>query len=1631
MSNGSNQRTLFQTWGAAVPQNQCGQPKKRGDKAAGRRRTTPGDTAQVAAAHPPPPPPPPPRNPLWDEIGQGSSHAPETPVGTEEPTPAYADEDDDDDLMVVAVYEAEKGLQLENENANLFQDDNRVGAEGSALSPAPSGGQTYPDFPGFDSSSARVWIYPTNYPIREYQLRISEAGLFQNTLVCLPTGLGKTFIAAVVMYNFYRWYPSGKIVFMAPTKPLVAQQIEACYKVMGIPQAHMAELTGSTAAKQRQEVWRSKRVFFLTPQVMVNDLSRGTCPALQVKCVVIDEAHKALGNHAYCQVIRQLGTQTLQFRILALSATPGGDSKSVQSVISNLLISHIELRSEESPDIQAHSHQRIVEKMVVPLGEALSAHQARYLQGECHYEEELLPYRHKADSVGQENYGLKKQKRAKTCSKTNNKPKVSPSTTLSDVECINKEAHRKKTQKASLVSTSAVTKKRLEHHTEASYDFTDPPGPEAICPLPSKNDCPEADMDDDCAIINEEPIDSDNNTQQRRALDEDDVELQAMFYLPKWDSAPPPSYAKPLPERYESLKFILANVAELLSRSPPSPPACLEADMAAPSLPPSNLWPPQPFQVSFTLDVDDDDNEEMMSDADGASPTNSYQPPVGEEDSKTCNDWPHREQQPVRTAADSPTWDEVFGDEEVNDDRHTGEDSKETDAEMYRNFKSELIAEEAGRDKETENENTSEVKGGWLPGGVKNNRASQSISLMDDSMDLFGDDEAFLQMTIPDISTPGITPRTSPCAGDISISTEQIYDTSQMYNSTRPTEHTADTVQTDELACTKHLSRSLHAEQITEGAAASPPKPPTESFESSHDYFPVNFDLGYSLVDSEDDAGTEAPSPPCMLTSPRPKKQSADTLVSLPTVSNSSTPHNSFTTQRRPAQRSESKLSTPQMLPEQRNREMSPLLTLTSKDGALPSPITSAGARRTLMPGLARPHAPSLLSSSKRKRSAGPTSDYKRGSAVGNESRLESVCVSNSLPRPVVCNSDSDDEVVILKRRPQNMLNPLSSPEVSKISDVDSPVVVNRKLAAPLNTSDETDGGAVSDDDFQNESVLTRRTAAQGAEGKRAQRAKAKSAGHQNGRQFLQEEAELSEDTRGADISSDEEDGEEQNQSLDGFVVDSTQFSQGLNDSEMHGVYLKSVKSPAVHGKFKMSYRHHLDNVFSQVPEMDETYAEDSFVVGSEVEEVESGEDEAEDIELMPEDSYMDGRRQYATRRRVFLHKVRERVGFGTKTVAGAASEQGTEVKTKRTRIIRINDSSDEETGEVDKERSVIARGGVAVTLRQKEAQLEPSRHHQQQRALSSSSSTIASKVSLLSKAQRSSETEEQQNERCLQRLENQHLLSDELDFEEGVSLKSSRNQPKATTSNSSSAPAPPRSVCQDVSVGESPAPPGSVCILADSRCISTGVELMTSLRQRHAATVHVCSLDGSYFVVSNRMAVERHSQSDLAAMQNRKRLVERVTGLQRLFERVCLIVEKERTKPGEAARPFQRTRYYDSTLTGLVRSGVRLLWSDGAEQSAAVLADLARLEQRKGQGIGVPLKVKGQHRQQALQLYLNLPSVSYVHALNMSHNFSSIAQLMNSSVEAIQKGGCMSPSRAEEIYRFLRYPCDTFLMST
>jgi ATP-dependent DNA helicase MPH1 len=68
----------------------------------------------------------------------------------------------------------------------------------------------------------KTWVYPASKAFRTYQFKIVRSSLFENTLVTLPTGLGKTFIASAVMFNFYRWFEDGLIFFLAPTKPLVS-----------------------------------------------------------------------------------------------------------------------------------------------------------------------------------------------------------------------------------------------------------------------------------------------------------------------------------------------------------------------------------------------------------------------------------------------------------------------------------------------------------------------------------------------------------------------------------------------------------------------------------------------------------------------------------------------------------------------------------------------------------------------------------------------------------------------------------------------------------------------------------------------------------------------------------------------------------------------------------------------------------------------------------------------------------------------------------------------------------------------------------------------------------------------------------------------------------------------------------------------------------------------------------------------------------------------------------------------------------------------------------------------------------------------------------------------------------------
>ena len=216
-----------------------------------------------------------------------------------------------------------------------------------------------------DPEALATWVYPTNLgTIREYQYSIVARGLYHNMLVALPTGLGKTFIAATIMLNWFRWTVDAQIVFVAPTKPLVSQQVKACFDIAGIPRSATTMLTGGISPGLRAEEWQCKRVFFMTPQTIINDLKTGICDPKRLVLLVVDEAHRATGGYAYVEVVNFLKRFNSSFRVLALTATPGASIEKVQEVIDGLGISRVEIRTEESIDIRQYVHSRKIESIL-------------------------------------------------------------------------------------------------------------------------------------------------------------------------------------------------------------------------------------------------------------------------------------------------------------------------------------------------------------------------------------------------------------------------------------------------------------------------------------------------------------------------------------------------------------------------------------------------------------------------------------------------------------------------------------------------------------------------------------------------------------------------------------------------------------------------------------------------------------------------------------------------------------------------------------------------------------------------------------------------------------------------------------------------------------------------------------------------------------------------------------------------------------------------------------------------------------------------------------------------------------------------------------------------------------------
>ncbi|MHA1446850.1 MAG: DEAD/DEAH box helicase [Candidatus Heimdallarchaeaceae archaeon] len=204
---------------------------------------------------------------------------------------------------------------------------------------------------------------------RLYQQTLFASCIKENSLVILPTGLGKTVLYLMITAQRLEKFPEGKIVFCAPTKPLLEQHERTTRKSLNINQDKIVQVSGQIDPKKRKEIWDNGQVFITTPQTIQNDIIQRRVKLEEIIFLCLDEAHKAVGDHSYVFIAEQYRKRATNPLLLGITASPGSKIERINEVKSNLGITNIEMRDERSDDVRQYIHEIDESWEIIPLSD--------------------------------------------------------------------------------------------------------------------------------------------------------------------------------------------------------------------------------------------------------------------------------------------------------------------------------------------------------------------------------------------------------------------------------------------------------------------------------------------------------------------------------------------------------------------------------------------------------------------------------------------------------------------------------------------------------------------------------------------------------------------------------------------------------------------------------------------------------------------------------------------------------------------------------------------------------------------------------------------------------------------------------------------------------------------------------------------------------------------------------------------------------------------------------------------------------------------------------------------------------------------------------------------------------------
>ena len=205
---------------------------------------------------------------------------------------------------------------------------------------------------------------------RAYQIRALKNALSSSCLMVMPTGFGKTAVEWMVMAEFLRQHDK-KIILIAPTTGLVAQQQRMARDMINIDPEHILRYTGETAPEKRHEIWRKGRILMATPQVIRNDATNRRISLDDVSLIIFDEAHHATGNHAYAQVGDLYLSQNPSGFTLAATASPGSTKGAILEVAKRLGIDRLDVSMKDEALLKPYAVTLHNDVIYVDLPESL------------------------------------------------------------------------------------------------------------------------------------------------------------------------------------------------------------------------------------------------------------------------------------------------------------------------------------------------------------------------------------------------------------------------------------------------------------------------------------------------------------------------------------------------------------------------------------------------------------------------------------------------------------------------------------------------------------------------------------------------------------------------------------------------------------------------------------------------------------------------------------------------------------------------------------------------------------------------------------------------------------------------------------------------------------------------------------------------------------------------------------------------------------------------------------------------------------------------------------------------------------------------------------------------------------